>query len=117
MDLEDSLEINKTGPPFDIYYCTFLAKQSIDMKKSDEFSRFWSEWHKYTRWPRTHNIIYGDHIMIRSNHTPDSSKYRQWSDSFPLLHNSHHSHSIIEPFDLEKVDECNRTWKKVSTFN
>ena len=64
-----------------------------------------------------HNIIYGDRILIQPNYTPDSSKYIQWSDNLPLLHTSPHSHSIIAPFDFEKVDEFNRNRQKVGTSN
>ena len=81
------------------------------MKKSDEFSRFWPDWYKYTRCSKTDQILFGDRYLFRPNHTPTKTKFIRWSDNIPLCATT--SQLILRPFDFEKVDAFNRTRQKV----
>ena len=112
VDMDASLEMNKDKASMESYRCVFLARHPHDVKKSDEFSRFWPEWHKYTRCPKTDQILFGDSYLIRPNHTPNKDKFIQWSDDILLC--SAESQSILGPFEFEKVDAFNRTRRKVS---
>ena len=84
VDLETTLELNKDSTNIDSYHCVFLARHPSDIKKSDEFSRFWPEWHKYTRCSKTNQILFGDRYHIHPNQNPDKDKFIQWSDMIPL---------------------------------
>ena len=117
VDLGATLELNKDDSTRDLYHCVFLAKHPNDASKSDEFSRFWPEWHKYTRCPTTNEIVYGDQILIRPSHYPNKERFIQLYYNLPLLGSSLDSHSIIGPFDFEKIDAYNRTRQKVHTEN
>ena len=69
------LELNKDDPTRDLYHCVFLAKYPNDAIKSDELSRFFLEWHRYTRCSTTNEIVYGDHILIRPSHYPNKERF------------------------------------------
>ena len=117
VDLEATLVSNKDDLNRDSYHCVFLSKHPNDANKSDEFSRFWPEWHKYTRCPTTNEIVYGDQILIRPSYYPNKDIFIQLYYNHPLLGGSLDSHSIIGPFDFEKIDTYNRTRHKVHTNN
>ena len=97
--------------------CVFLAKHPSDSNKSGEFSRFWPEWHRYSRCLKTDDIIYGDRILISPSHNPDMNEFIQWSDNLPLLGRFSNSHAILGLFEFEKIDAYNRTRQKVSMDN
>ena len=111
------MKINAGDSNLDSYHCVFIAKHPNDSNKSGAFSRFWLEWHRYSRCCKTDNIIYGDRILIRPSHNPDMNKFIQWSDNLPLLGKSSNSHAILGPFEFEKTDAYNRTRQKVSMDN
>ena len=96
--MDSTLEINNDMTDIDSYDCVFLAKHPHNMEKSDEFSRFWPKWYKYTRCSQTNQIIFGDRYLIRPNHTPNKNNFIQWSDNISLC--SVKSQSIIGPFNL-----------------
>ena len=75
VDRESTLELNKDNPTRASYHGLFLAKHPNDASKSDEFNRFWPEWHKYIRCPTTNEIVYGDQILIIPSHYPKKYSY------------------------------------------
>ena len=111
------MELNKDDSTRNLYHYVLLSKSPNDTSKSDKFSRFWPEWHKYTRCHPTNEIVYGYKILIRPNHYPNKEKFTQLYYNIPLLGSSLDSHSIIRPFDFEKIDAYIRTRKKVHTDN
>ena len=113
----DQILIRKDDPARDSYHCVFLAKQPNNTSKSDELSRFWLEWHRYTRCFTQNDIVYGDRILIRPSYYPDKEKIIQLYYNLLLLDSSPDSHSIIRPFDFEKIDAFNRTRQKVYIDN
>ena len=62
----------------------FLSKHPDDQLKSDEFSRWWPEWYKYTNTKESQEIVSNQHISIRTNARPDSKKYIQWATELKL---------------------------------
>ena len=100
VDLEATLEMNKDRIDIYSYYCVFLAKHPNDAKKSDEFSRFWQKWYKYTRDSKTNQFFCGDRYLIRPNQFPDKDKFIQWTDMISICPDK--SQYIIGPFEFEK---------------
>ena len=117
VDLEATLELNKDDITRDSYHLIFLAKHPNDSNKSDGLSRFWPEWHKYTRFLTTNKIVYGDQILIRPSHYPTKERFIQLYHNLLLLGNSLDSYSTFGPFDFEKIDAYNRTRQKFHTDN
>ena len=113
VDLPSTKELctnyNNTG----LYYCVFLARHPNDNKRSDEFSRWWPEWHEYTQHKTSNDIIYGKRILIRPNVTPNPNRYIQWATVLPLGNNDS-SHTIYGPFDFNPINATNRTHNKIS---
>lgn len=89
----------------------FLAKHPNDEKKTDEFSRWWPDWYRYT----TNNqgqVVYGDRILIRPSVTPSSSeKFVQRATDLPIVEAT--DHVLLRPFDFELLSEYNRTLQKI----
>ena len=73
VDLKATLVLNKDDLTRDSCHCVFLTMHPNDANKSDEYSRFWSEWHKYTRCLTTNEIVYGDQILIRPSRYPNKT--------------------------------------------
>ena len=71
--LDSTLDMYPVTTPNVTYYCVFLAKHPNDIHKSNKFSRWCPECHKYSRYKDTNDIIYGRYVIIRPNQTPDSS--------------------------------------------
>ena len=115
VDLEATLVLNKDDLTRDLYHYVFLAKHPNDANKSDEFSSFWPEWNKYTRCPTTNEIVYSDQILIRPSHYPNKERFIQLYYNLPLLGSSLDPHSIIGPFDFDKIEAYNRTRQNVHT--
>ena len=93
------------------YYCSFLAKHVSDKKWSDEFSRWWSDWYRYSRDSVTNVIIFGDRVLFRPSILPDSAKYIRWSDEIKL---GDDSVNLSGPFNFEKISSTNLTRSKVA---
>ena len=58
-----------------VYYCSFLAKHPGDIRLSDEHSRWWSDWYRYSKDSVTNDIIFGMRILFRPSMLPDSTKF------------------------------------------
>jgi len=92
------------------YYAYFLAKHKDDATLSDEHSRWWPDWYRYTTDSVSGNIIFGDRILFRPNISPDPSEYIQWADTVSLAESST---LLVGPFDFEEISQTNRTRCKV----
>jgi hypothetical protein len=105
-----------TNPDFQTsngkYWCVFLAKHPDDRSKSDEFSRWWPEWYRYSQCLTTNTIIYGDRILIRPHTTPDSRNFIQWATDIQLMGEGHDA--IVGPFNFENISAANRVRQKIS---
>ena len=75
VDIQSTEEVNPMMQTNGKYWCMFLAKHPEDRKKSDEFSRWWPEWYRYTLCKDTDDVIYGNRILIRPSSNPDSTKF------------------------------------------
>ena len=74
VDPEATSEINKDDSAIYSYLCIFLANHPNDIYKSDKFSRFWTEWYRFTRCSKKEIIIYEERILIQPNHNPGKEK-------------------------------------------
>ena len=101
VDLQDTMDINPLMINKGRYWCIFLAKHPGDNVKSDEFSRWWPEWYRYTRCKTTQTIVYGDRILVRPNSNPDSSKFIQWATDLKLIGKERKTVSL-DPSTLNK---------------
>ena len=90
-----------------------LVKHPDDIRLSDELSRWWPEWYKYTRCEKTNVIIYGDRINIRPSVTPCSSRFIQWSTLLPLFGDN--TVALVGPFSFEPISVSNRVKQRVHT--
>ena len=106
IDMASTLKMNPAYATNGEYWCVFLARHSADKKKSDEFSRWWPEWHSYNRCPISNDIIYGCRYEFRPSSTPPSAKYTQWSTLLPILGES--STVLIGPFTFAPLDSTHR---------
>ena len=77
VDLDASKSICSTYIKDLSYYCHFLAKHPNDKNKSDEYSRWWPDWYKYSRDSITSDIVFGDRILFRPSQQPNADKYIQ----------------------------------------
>ena len=94
------------------YWCVFLARHSADKQKSDEFSRWWPEWHSYKRCSVSNDIIYGDRFEFRPSSTPPSTKYIQWSTLLPITGDK--STALVGPFTFAAINTSNRVRQTVA---
>ena len=69
--LQSSAASNLDAIKSGLCYCSFLAKHKDDVSRSDELSRWWHDWYRYTRDKLTGNVIFGARILLRPNITPD----------------------------------------------
>ena len=90
----------------------FLVKHSADAHKSDEFSRWWPEWHKYHKDPSTGQIIYDHRVQIRPDRTPSPHTHIQWATLLPL--HGPDSIALLGPFDFQSCNETNQLRRKLS---
>ena len=111
IDIESTLELNPKYASNGELWCIFLARHPDDHKKSDEFSRWWPEWHRYTRCKTTNDIIYGDRILIRPTTIPCKDRFIQWSTLLSI--NGPDPVTLVGPFTFEPIDEYNRVRCKV----
>jgi len=103
VDAESTAEVNQDYQNNGKVWCVFLAKHPNDMRKSDEFSRWWPDWYEYKVCDKTRQLIFGDRILFRPNVTPSSSKFVQWASLITLFGEDHNS-SLVGPFNFEKVE-------------
>ena len=110
IDLESTATLNPHWRTTGRYYCVFLARHPADKDKSDEFSRWWPDWYRYTRCKTTNDIIYGDRVLFRPAVLPSSEKYIQWATEIDL---SEPLTTLAGPFNFEEITSTNRTRNKV----
>ena len=110
IDLTSSALLHSDYAVRSLYYCIFLAKHPGDSRLSDEFSRWWLDWYRYSRDSVSNDIVYGDRILFCPNVAPDSSKYIQWADVLTL---QPASDILVGPFDFESISSANRTRNKI----
>ena len=114
VDIEASASLRHDYAEAGVYYCSFLAKHPADKKMSDEHSRWWPDWYKYSRDSISNDIVFGTRILFRPSILPNSSKYIRWSDNLTLFSNDKLLHG---PFNFEIISPTNRTRSKVSLAN
>ena len=114
VDIDASASLRQDYVSSGLYYCSFLAKHPGDIKLSDEHSRWWPDWYRYSRDSVTHDIIFGARILFRPSVLPDSTKYIRWSDELKLAGSDK---ILMGPFNFERISLSNRTRSKVSLAN
>ena len=77
VDMPSTIELNPDYPTNGIYWCVFHYKYSSDDKRSDACSRWWPEWYRYSRDPVSHDIMYGQRILLRSSVTHNADEFIQ----------------------------------------
>ena len=108
--MEATIEIEPQYLDSGKYYANFLAKHPGDANFSDEESRWWPDWYRYSR-DSSGDIVFGDRILFRPGIFPNSSKYIQWADTVDL---SDPAVLLSGPFDFEPITSSNRTRSKVA---
>ena len=111
VDMPSTIEVNPDYATNRRYWCVFLAKHNDDTAKSDEFSRWWPDWYRYSRCPTSKDIIYGPRIQVRPNVIPSSLKYIQWATLLPLHGKT--SISLLGPFEFEAITLHNRVRQRI----
>ena len=111
VDIESTMEVNPNFINNGEYYCVFLAKHRDDNPKSDEHSRFWPDWYRYTKDPVTKVITYTVRVLFPPHRQPDPARYIQWATTLQL-HTA--STVLLGPFDFEAISTTNRTKSKVA---
>ena len=115
IDMESTLETNPAHASNGKLWCVFQASYPDENKKSDEFSRWWPEQHRYTHCKQSNDIIYGDMILNRPTSTPCKDNFIQWSILLSI--NRHDPVTLVGPFTFEPIDEYNRVRCKVHYDN
>ena len=112
IDMESTATANPDYATNGKYWCIFHYSHPNDKDKSDEFSRWWPEWYRYTRCSTTDAIIYEYRILIRPSVTPCSKKFIQWAALIPLYGTK--STVLVGPFDFASITMSNRVRQRVS---
>ena len=112
--MQSSATINQYVATSCLYYCDFLAKHKDNVGRSDELSRWWPDWYRYTKNTLTGDIIFGVRILLRLNITPDHTKYIQWYDTLNLINNDTLLHG---PFDFFPVSSNNCSRNIIASTN
>ena len=113
IDLESTLIMNPDYATNGECWCVLLARHSSDKQKSDEFSRWWHEWHSYTRCSISNDIIYSDRFEFKPSSTPPRNKYIQWSTLLPITVDKFTA--IVCPFTFAPVNTLNRV-RQIVTY-
>ena len=109
------MDVNPDYISNNLFWCVFLAKHPDDVKKSDKLCRWWPDWYKYKRCPKSDDVLYGERVLIRPNTISFSTKLVQWSTMLPL--NGCNTISLLDPFTFEDINASNRVCQKVSSSN
>ena len=104
--LQSSIASNFDATISGLYYCDFLAKHKDDVRRSDELSRWWPDWYRYTIDKLTGDIVFGSRILLRPNITPDHNKYIQWADTLNLFDSDT---LLYGPFNFLPISSSNRS--------
>ncbi len=84
VDLESTNDLNKEFKSNGQYYCSFLAKHPEDRNKTDQASRWWPDWYRYSMCKKTGAIIFGCRVLFPPGTIPDSKKYVEWAELIDL---------------------------------
>ena len=102
VDIESTLEMKPDYITNAEYWCVFHVRHPNDLKLSDEHSRWWPEWYRYSRCSSTNDIIYGDRILIQPSVIPSGIQFIQWDMLIPLY--DVRSSTLVGPFQLAPID-------------
>lgn len=64
VDMDASLSLRPDYISEGIYYYSLLAKHVSDKKLSDEYSRWWPDWYRYSRNSVTNAILFSDRVIF-----------------------------------------------------
>ena len=109
--MEAYVSINPDYEVSGSYYCSFLAKYPSNSKKSNDTSRCWPDWYRYTCDSMTNHIVFGDCILFWPNVVPSHKKYIQWGGSVNLLNEVC---LLLGSFDFEVISPQIRTRCKIA---
>ena len=98
-----------------LFWCVFLAKYPDNVKKSDELCRWWPDWCRYKRYPKSDDVLYGERVLIRPSTIPCSTNFVQWVTILPL--NGFNTVFLVGPFTFEDMNASNRVRQKVNSSN
>ena len=104
IDMIATTEIEPKYMDTNKYWCMFLARHPQDKNKSDEFSRWWPDWYKYTTDPSTKEIVDGQRGLINPRTIPSSATHIQWAESIQLTSDN----ILLGPFDFQTITPSNR---------
>ena len=102
------MHLNDNYHKNNVYFCVFLAKHPSNVSKSEEFSKWWTEWYKYTTCPDTRNSIYGDRVLFAPSRLTNWGKYTQWETEITLGD----TETISGPLKFEEISTTNPTRAK-----
>ena len=89
-----------------LYYWILLAKHPGDENMSNEFSRWYLDWHRYFRDSASNDIISGDMIIFRPSISPDDTKYVQWYDVSQIVVNNNTLTIWLWTYIFNQQDTC-----------
>lgn len=107
IDIESTIEANPNYLENNQYWCVFLMKHPHDNNKSDEYSRWWPDWYKYTTNKNTGELIYGQRVLIRPNVIPSSKTHVQWAELVDLSKNP--ETILVGPFNFAMTQNATTT--------
>ena len=76
-NIESTMHLNGNYHNDNFYFCVFLANHPSDVRKSDKFSWWWTDWYEYTTLPDTGYIIYGNRVLFTPSRLPNWYKNTQ----------------------------------------
>ena len=114
VDIDTSTSLRQDYATAGVYYSFFLEKHPGNIKLSDEHSRWWPDWYKYSRNSVTNDIVFGTRMLFGPSMLLDSTKYIRWSDELLLVSSNK---ILLGPFDFENISPMNRTRSKLSLAN
>lgn len=104
IDITATSEVNPNYKSNNKFWCVFLARHPDDRGKSDQYSRWWPDWYKYSHDSTTRQIIYGQRVLFKPSQIPDSRKFIQWAELITL----DTTNILVEPFNFATLDNENR---------
>ena len=64
VDIYASASLRQEYVTAGVYHCSFLAKHSGDKKLSDELSRWWPDWYRFSRDSISNDIVFGSRMLF-----------------------------------------------------
>ena len=111
VDLENTLRACPLFADDFTYWCVFQARHPNDSNLSDEFARWWPEWHEYHRDSKTNVTVFDGRVLFPPHRVPDSSKYIEWA--MPVTLSGPQTCALLGPFDFEQCGAPNRVRRKI----